>query len=81
MFMLFCKDSGCVLVKSSEHPSKTLNLIDNLSDHFEIKEFAVNEADYLGKAVKIINGFPTVIGNMTEEVLKDFCDDCPSYVK
>lgn len=79
--MLYCKDTGCVLVKSSEHPSRTLKLIDNLNDHFAIQQFSVNANDFLGKAVKIINGVPTVIGPMNEATMQTFCQDCPPYLK
>jgi hypothetical protein len=81
MFFTYCKDSGCVIIKGSEHPARAFNLVPNFDEHFAIIELQVNPSDYYGKMVKIQEGAAVVIGPINEENLKTFCGDCPSPIQ
>jgi len=81
MFFTYCKDTGCVVIKGTEHPTRAFTLIPDFDTHFAIVEFDVNSNDYYGKVVKIQNNQPVVIGPITEENMKLLCGDCPNPVK
>lgn len=81
MFFTYCKDTGCVIIKGTEHPSKAFILADDFSEHFSVLELNVNPNDYYGKVVKIENNSATIIGPMSDENMQLLCGDCPSPVK
>jgi hypothetical protein len=81
MFFTYCKDTGCVLIKGTEHPAKVFTLIDNFDEHFNIVELDVNQNDYYGKVVKIQDNSAIIVGPMTEENMKVLCGDCPNPLK
>lgn len=81
MFVIVCKESGCVKLVSSSNPRETLVLAPDLDDHFDIKEFN-DDNDYTGKFLKVVDNTLIDLGFMSEleasgEIQSLGCDDCP----
>lgn len=82
MFVLACKETGCVKLVTAEHPNQALTLSSNVYDHFNLYEFN-DSNDYTGKFLKVINNELHDMGSFSEleaqgsPILLD-CDKCPS---
>lgn len=81
MFFIYCKSTGCVLIKSDEHPSKVFTLVPNFDEHFEVIEREVNRNEMYGKLLKVENNNIVVVGPFTEDNVKTLCEDCPSPIQ
>lgn len=84
MFVLACKESGCVRMTSSKNPMESLNLPVHVYEHFDLFEFDDN-TNYTGKFLKVINNELVNLGSIAEleasgnTALMD-CNDCPSLI-
>jgi len=81
MFVVVCKESGCVKMISSSNPRDTMVLAADLDDHFYIKEFNDNN-NYTGKFLKVIDDTLVDLGYVTEleatgQIATLDCDSCP----
>jgi hypothetical protein len=81
MFVIVCKESGCVKLISSSNPRETLELAPDLEDHFDIKEFN-DENNYTGKFLKVVDNTLVDLGFMLDleasgQIQSLGCDDCP----
>lgn len=81
MFVLACKESGCVKLICSQNPHEALVLPTNVYEHFELYEF-IDNSDYTGKFLKVINNQLVDMGYFIElEAQKSTtlldCDECP----
>ena len=81
MFFTYCKETGCVLVKSDEHPSVVFNLANNFDEHFSIIERDVDRNEMYGKLLKVQNDQIVVVGPYNEETMSQMCGDCPSPIQ
>lgn len=83
MFVIVCKESGCVKMISSSNPRESLVLAADLDDHFFIKEFNDNN-NYNGKFLKVINDNLIDLGFISDleasgEIANLDCNSCPPY--
>lgn len=83
MFVIVCKDSGCVKMISSGNPRESLVLAADLDDHFFIKEFDDNN-NYAGKFLKVVDDKLVDLGYVSDleasgEIAKLDCDSCPPF--
>lgn len=81
MFLLYDKNSGCVVMKSTQHPKDMpLNLIDNLDEHFGIKEVSHTIKEISGMVCKVIDDKLEILGPISDTSFSD-CGTCPDYQK
>ncbi len=66
MFVIVCKESGCVKALNSLDPRTVMELAPDVNTHYNIIEFE-NEVleDYQGKYLKVINGNLVDLGKAT----------------
>ena len=81
MFVIVCKESGCVKMISSSNPRDTMVLAADLDDHFYIKEFNDN-TNYAGKFLKVVDDTLVDLGFILDleasgEIANLDCDQCP----
>jgi hypothetical protein len=55
MFVISCKESGCVKLTCTQNPKDVMKLSPNVDTYFNILEFDDN-TDYTGKYLKVVNG-------------------------
>lgn len=83
MFVIVCKESGCVKLTCSQNPRDVMALAPNIDTDYDIIEFE-NETPgtYQGKFLKVINGALVDLGYVSElekEGKIEDCGQCPSY--
>ena len=81
MFVIVCKESGCVKMISSSNPRDTMVLAADLDEHFFIKEFN-DDNDYTGKFLKVVDDTLVDLGYVLDleasgEIANLDCDSCP----
>lgn len=81
MFVIVCKESGCVKLISSSNPRDTMVLAADLDEHFFIKEFN-DDNDYTGKFLKVVDDTLVDLGYVLDleasgEIANLDCDSCP----
>ena len=79
MFVIACRETGCVKLTCTEDPRNIMQLSDNFDEHFDLLQFDDNN-DYTGKHLKIINGSIIDLGyvkDMESKIAED-CNNCPS---
>lgn len=80
MFVIACKETGCVKLTCTEDPRNVMNLSSNIFEHFDVLEFNDN-TNYSGKYLKVINGALVDLGYLKDieksGALED-CNNCPS---
>jgi hypothetical protein len=83
MFVIVCKESGCVKMISSSNPRDTMVLAADLDDHFDIKEFH-DDTNYTGKFLKVVDNTLVDLGFISDleasgQIESLDCDSCPPY--
>ena len=83
MFVISCKESGCVKLTCTQNPRIVMALAPDVDTHYNILEFEneILEA-YQGKFLKVINGELIDLGYVSElekEGKLEGCGDCPPY--
>ena len=81
LFFAYCKETGCVVIRSTMNPAQVFNLIPDFDEHFAIIEVEGTINDYTNKLVKVQDGQPVIVGPMTEQGLVDLCGNCPYPVQ
>jgi hypothetical protein len=81
MFVIVCRESGCVKLMSSSNPRDTMVLAPDLDEHFDIFEFNDNN-NYAGKFLKVIDNTLVDLGFVADleasgEIANLDCDHCP----
>jgi hypothetical protein len=81
MFVIVCKESGCVKMISSSNPRDTMVLAADLDEHFFIKEFN-DDNNYTGKFLKVVDDTLVDLGYVLDleasgEIANLDCDSCP----
>jgi hypothetical protein len=83
MFVIVCKESGCVQLSCSQDPRMVMALAPDVETNFDIIEFADKTSDeYVGQFLKVINGELISLGNISnleKEGKIEGCGDCPPY--
>jgi len=83
MFVIVCKESGCVKLTCSQNPRNVMALAPDVDTHYDIIEFQNdNPETYQGKFLKVINGELIDLGYVLElekEGKIEGCGDCPPY--
>jgi hypothetical protein len=84
MFVIVCKESGCVKMISSSNPRDTMVLAADLDEHFFIKEFN-DDNNYTGKFLKVVDDTLVDLGYVLDleasgEIANLDCDQCPPMV-
>ena len=78
MFVIACRETGCVKLMCTEDPRAVIELRADLSEHFDILEFDDN-TDYTGKHLKVIDGSLVDLGYVRdiESIVATDCNNCP----
>jgi hypothetical protein len=84
MFVIVCKESGCVKALNSLDPRTVMELAPDVDTHYNIIEFE-NEVleNYQGKYLKVINGNLVDLGyfsDLEKEGKIEDCGNCAPYV-
>ena len=83
MFVIVCKESGCVQLSCSQDPRIVMALAPDVETNFDIIEFADKTTEqYQGKSLKVINGELIDLGytlELEKEGKIEGCGDCPPY--
>lgn len=83
MFVIVCKESGCVKLTCSQNPRNVMALAPDVDTHYDIIEFENETPEtYQGKFLKVINRELIDLGYVLElekEGKLEGCGDCPSY--
>lgn len=81
MFLSICKKSKCVVLKSSDHPSEVLDLIDDFDEHYRVMECDDKQFDekYMGRLLKVVDN--EIIDLSEDEEFYQNCTDCPDMHK
>lgn len=79
MFVIACRETGCVKLTCTEDPRNAMELSSNLDEHFDVLEFDDNN-DYTGKHLKVIDGALVDLGYIRdiENTVAEDCNNCPS---
>lgn len=79
MFVISCRETGCVKLTCTEDPRNAMELNPNLDEHFDVLEFDDNN-DYTGKHLKVIDGALVDLGYIRdiENTVTEDCNNCPS---
>jgi hypothetical protein len=85
MFVIACKDSGCVQLSSSQDPRIVMALAPDVDVHYNIVEFSDKTIEqYKDKALKVVDGALIDLGyrlDLEKEGKIEDCGDCPPYAK
>lgn len=78
MFVIACRETGCVKLTCTEDPRNVMELSPNLDEHFDVLEFDDNN-DYTGKHLKVIDGSLVDLGYIKdiESTVAEDCNNCP----
>ena len=78
MFVIACKETGCVKLTCTEDPRNIMQLSHNFEEHFEVLQFDDNN-DYTGKHLKVIDGSLVDLGYTkdVESAVAEDCNKCP----
>jgi hypothetical protein len=78
MFVIVCRETGCVKLTCTEDPRNVMELSPNLDEHFDVLEFDDN-TDYTGKHLKVIDGSLVDLGYIRdmENIVAEDCNNCP----
>ena len=68
MFVISCKESGCVKLTCTQNPKDVMKLSPNVDTYFNILEFDDN-TDYTGKYLKVVNGALNTIGSLKPRLI------------
>ena len=83
MFVIVCKESGCVKAINSLDPRTVTALAPDVDTHYNIIEFKnENPETYQGKFLKVINKNLVDLGyfvDLEKEGKLEVCGDCPPY--
>ena len=83
MFVIVCKESGCVQLACSQDPRTVMVLAPDVDTHYDIIEFENETPEtYQGKFLKVIDGEIIDLGYVLElekEGKIEGCGDCPPY--
>jgi|688.fasta_scaffold1229876_2 hypothetical protein len=75
MFVISCKESGCVKLTCTQNPKDVMKLSPNVDTYFNILEFDDN-TDYTGKYLKVVNGALVDLGYVKDLEGTDAIEDC-----
>lgn len=78
MFVVACKETGCVKLTCTEDPRTIMKLSHNFDEHFEVLRFDVDN-NYTGKHLKVIDGSLVDLGYTKdmESIVAEDCNKCP----
>lgn len=78
MFVIACRETGCVKLMCTQDPREVMQLSPNLDEHFDVLEFD-DDTDYTGKHLKVINGSLVDLGYIrdVENIVAEDCNNCP----
>ena len=83
MFVIVCKESGCVQLACSQDPRTVMVLAPDVETNFDIIEFAnMTPDEYKDKSLKVVDGELIDLGYVLELEKKgkiEGCGDCPPY--
>jgi hypothetical protein len=83
MFVIVCKESGCVKLTCTQNPRTVMALAPDVDTHYDIIEFENETPEtYQGKFLKVIDGEIIDLGYVSElekEGKIEGCGDCPPY--
>lgn len=78
MFVIACRETGCVKLTCTEDPRNVIELSPNLDDHYDVLEID-DDNDYTGKHLKVIDGSLVDLGYIRdmENIVAEDCNNCP----
>lgn len=78
MFVISCRETGCVKLMCTQDPREVMQLSPNLDEHFDVLEFD-DDTDYTGKHLKVIDGSLVDLGYIKdiETIVAEDCNNCP----
>lgn len=83
MFVIVCKESGCVKLTCTQNPRSVMALASDIDTHYNIVEFENETPEtYQGKFLKVINGALVDLGyfvDLEKEGTLEDCGQCPPY--
>lgn len=84
MFVIVCKESGCVKLTSSQDPRQAFVLASDLDLHFDVLEFP-DDTNYNGKFLKVVDNKLIDMGTVADleasgQMSVMDCNDCPPFI-
>jgi hypothetical protein len=78
MFVIACRETGCVKLTCTQDPREVMELSPNLDEHFDVLEFD-DDTDYTDKHLKVIDGSLVDLGYIRdmENIVAEDCNNCP----
>jgi hypothetical protein len=78
MFVIACRETGCVKLTCTQDPREVMELSPNLDEHFDVLEFN-DDTDYTDKHLKVIDGSLVDLGYIRdmENIVAEDCNNCP----
>lgn len=77
MFLAYCTQSGCVVLKSSLDPAVFLNLREDWEDHYSIAQFEDKPYMTDGSILTVLPDMSIQVEPYSEELAQTHCQDCP----